>query len=82
MWDDRSIVVPCGGAEPVDRMPIERMATKARVMSVPSGSLAGWVSRGFNSSCAIGGKVDAGSGDAQEALFGTLGGPVEFGGER
>lgn len=77
MWHDKAVILPCGGTEPIDKLTI-----CPKNASIPLASLAGWVSRRFNSSSAVGGIVDDHSGDSQKSLAGTLGGPVAIYNER
>ena len=71
MRDDKAIVLPSGGTEP-----ITNFAMNSETTSIPFGSLTGWVSRRFNSSSAVGGAVNEESSDPQDTLAGTIGRPA------
>ena len=70
MWDDRIVVLPCGGTEPIDKL-----IMNPKEASIPVGSLIGWVSRRFNGSSAIGGTVGDEPNFSHDSLAGSIGGP-------
>ena len=71
MWDDKAVILPCSGPEPINEI-----VMNSKTPSIRFSSLAGWVSRRFNSSSAVGGTVNEESGDPQDTLEGALGSPV------
>ena len=77
MWDDRAVVLPCGGTKPIDTL-----AIYPKKISIPPGSLAGWLSCKFNSSAAVGGTVKTKSGDPEYNLAELYSSPVPFNGKR
>ena len=60
----------CGAEEPIDQL-----VMNANELSLPTHSLAGWVSRRFNASSSLGGTVNEGSDIPDGSLAGTVGGP-------
>lgn len=70
MWNDRAVILPCGGAEPIDELVMKRAE-----FSMPMSSLAGWVSRRFDGSASISLDVRGGSDLPDGSLTGQVGGP-------
>ena len=70
LWNDKAVLLSCGATEPIDKL-----AMNASEFSIPTNSLAGWVSRRFNGSSSIAGTVGEGSDVSVSSLAGTVGGP-------
>ena len=70
VWNDRAVILPCGGTEPIDELVV-----KGAESSIPMSSLAGWASRRFDGSASISLNVRGGSDLPDDSLAGTVGGP-------
>ena len=70
LWNDKAVFLSCGAAEPIDKL-----IMNTSELSLPTSSLAGWVSRRFNGSSSLGGTVGDGPDDPDGSLAGTVGGP-------
>ena len=70
LWNDKAVFLSCGAEEPIDKL-----VMNASELSLPTNSLAGWVSRRFNGSSSLGGTVGDGSDIPDGSLSGTVGGP-------
>ena len=70
LWNDRAVILPCGGAEPVDEL-----VMKGPGFDIPISSLAGWVSGRFDGSASIATSLRGGSEIPDGSLAGTAGGP-------
>ena len=70
LWNDKAVLLSCGAAEPIDKL-----IMNTSELSLPTSSLAGWVSRRFNGSSSLGGTVGDGPDDPDGSLAGTVGGP-------
>ena len=70
LWNDRAIILPCGGTEPIDEL-----VMSGGEVDLPTNSLAGWVCRRFNGSSSIAGTLSGGSDVADGSLAGSVGGP-------
>lgn len=64
------MILPCGGAEPVDEL-----VMKGTGFDIPISSLAGWVSGRFDGSASIATNLRGGSEIPDGSLAGTAGGP-------
>ena len=71
LWNDKVVFLSCGAEEPIDEL-----VMNASELSLPTNSLAGWVSRRFNGSSSLGGTVAEGSDIPDGSLAGTVGGPL------
>ena len=70
LWNERAVILSCGGAEPIDELVI-----KGTEFSIPISSLAGWVSERFDGSASIAANLRGGSETPDGSLAGTVGGP-------
>ena len=71
MWDDKTMFLSSGAAEPIDKLTI-----KPKEISLPNNSIVGWLASRFNGSSAIAGIVDNTKIAAGDTLAGALGGPI------
>lgn len=70
LWNDRAVILSCGGAKPIDEL-----VMKGTESSIPMSSLAGWVSKRFDGSASIAVNLRGGSDIPDGSLAGTVGGP-------
>ena len=68
MWDGKSVLLPCGGPQPIDRIDAE-----GSILNIGNDQLTGWTTCRFDESAQIPASVSPESGIADGTLGGTTG---------